>query len=465
MTREEKDLINSLIGQIAKIDALEIFQSLKRIPLGITMLEDNHFSVEKFLQLHEATIKSFMQELEGAYLLPVNRTCLIRDREIDIIDSLKQYLESLNQRALSKMELLLQQIIDYAKYWGFWEKGQLQFISSLAREVDQMKKNMIILEDRLKKSLEESRNLAISLKEDKKSIGTFIRDKDQDYNSKLGEIRAKVKLTESASNNIISSSKLIGDLYTSAQTNATKISEILKVLGENKNDIFAKIAKADIKLDEEKKEYLTLKAEHQDLISGTQDLSSALKDVIDSAKDVNQKLSQDHIAVERLLGLATGASLFVKFGERKVAIMITARWWLISCLVSLLMLLGAFWTGWAYNILSKDVSWVSFGSNVLRVAPFTLPLFFSVRQYNKERTFAEEYAFKSSIAITLEAFRSLLDHDKVQQSALITSATKEIFTPPKGVRENESGLLFRSRDIKDMLKEILSVIKHPNSPL
>ena len=131
--------------------------------------------------------------------------------------------------------------------------------------------------------------------------------------------------------------------------------------------------------------------------------------------------------IKEYLQLAVGASLFSAFDKRRRRVSINTYVW--GALLAL-SITGAIW--WAYWFAEhiagngKDHLYVPVMlARLLFAAPLTFLITFCAKQYSKERRAEEEYAFKSTISVSLDAYRDLLQ-----------KATKE--NPGAGAKHLES---------------------------
>ena len=87
----------------------------------------------------------------------------------------------------------------------------------------------------------------------------------------------------------------------------------------------------------------------------------------------------------------------------------------------------------------------------MKSSPFFFLLYYCIAQYNKERNFQEEYAFKSAAALTIKAYADILKDDK-NKDELVLKAVYGIYRSPvytklKATKEINSTL--------DMFAEVL----------
>ena len=81
------------------------------------------------------------------------------------------------------------------------------------------------------------------------------------------------------------------------------------------------------------------------------------------------------------------------------------------------------------KILDNSIWWQSFAVNTLKSIPAIFLLFLSINQYRKERNFQEEYAFKSAVALTIDAYAGRLT-DVVNKDKLIMEAVLGLYKTP-----------------------------------
>lgn len=78
-------------------------------------------------------------------------------------------------------------------------------------------------------------------------------------------------------------------------------------------------------------------------------------------------------------------------------------------------------------------------SNSIKTLPFYFLLFYSISQYNKERNFQEEYAFKSAVALTVKAYSVIIQKIDLKDELIINSVN--------GIYKSPT--IYKSRKLKD----------------
>ncbi|MGC4054480.1 MAG: hypothetical protein QM757_35830 [Paludibaculum sp.] len=134
---------------------------------------------------------------------------------------------------------------------------------------------------------------------------------------------------------------------------------------------------------------------------------------------------------------ATGFTLFHSFQKRQEDLEISKRFWvkMLSTAIGAAILLSVWFIYYASAIQN-------FGPAFYLKLTISLPLVYAIWfcsvQYSRERRLEEEYAFKSSISISLDPYRELVDklvlRDKPEElakyTAFVIESVSRVFTSP-----------------------------------
>jgi hypothetical protein len=169
---------------------------------------------------------------------------------------------------------------------------------------------------------------------------------------------------------------------------------------------------------------------------------------------------------------ATGYSLFHSFQKRQEDLA-KAKFFLAILLgVTVLISLGA--SGWfIYSLQYVHEYNAAFFLKLSISLPIIYTIAFCNLQYSRERSLEEEYAFKSSISISLDSYRRLVktvvDEGKPEElskyTAFLIESVNRVFTPPiahKSAESEENSGDLIERLLKSMgkfLEPFLSAIK------
>ncbi|MDO8489607.1 MAG: hypothetical protein Q7S42_05830, partial [Candidatus Omnitrophota bacterium] len=138
--------------------------------------------------------------------------------------------------------------------------------------------------------------------------------------------------------------------------------------------------------------------------------------------------------VSDILQKAAAGSLFNSFNLRKGEHQKASNFWIWMVGISVVILFGiALWLAWIVH--TKGVLSYEFLVKFSVSFPFVYWLAFSTRQFTKSKRLEEEYAFKSAISLSLEAYRDLIKKEsgeltKSDVIPFITEAVGKIFSSP-----------------------------------
>jgi len=174
----------------------------------------------------------------------------------------------------------------------------------------------------------------------------------------------------------------------------------------------------------------------------------------------NKKLQEN---IHELLKKAIAGSLFKAFEKRKNELQLPLYIWLVV----LMVLIGV-----AYFVAAgifedikniKDVSPTFLILKITLLAPIAYGIYFASKKYSQERHLAEEYAFKSTVSVSMNAFNDVLKkyQDKnisEKQLELMIKTINDLFeSPTDKVFKKES---ITKEDKKLFLQEFFNFFKN-----
>lgn len=148
----------------------------------------------------------------------------------------------------------------------------------------------------------------------------------------------------------------------------------------------------------------------------------------EALKVSKKKLKERALYLDELMGKEVGKSLFLTFDKRKKELNRTVTIWVILVLIT---------SGWAFYFTeqlfaNKDFStilWTEYIANTIKLVPLFIVLFFCIRQYQRERNFQEEYAFKSAVALTINAYSEQIE-DKDKRDDMVIESVYKVYDSP-----------------------------------
>ena len=132
----------------------------------------------------------------------------------------------------------------------------------------------------------------------------------------------------------------------------------------------------------------------------------AIEDVHAELDRIFKRTEELNKDVEQTLGAATNGGLANSFGNRAKEIRISKRVWQFFMFFSAFALIGSFWPYLANPERDVAINAALF-FRIGLVTPFIFLMYFSAKQYGKERDLEEKYEFKSVIAQSMQSYTKL----------------------------------------------------------
>jgi|SRR5580692_1264941 hypothetical protein len=189
----------------------------------------------------------------------------------------------------------------------------------------------------------------------------------------------------------------------------------------------------------------------------------AYKQLVDQLGDLEGQIRE---SIER----ATGHSLFHSFQKRQLDIAKAKRFW-ASALGALVAVSLCLSLGFIWYLHYVQVYNAAFYLKLSISIPIVYAIAFCNVQYSRERRLEEEYAFKSSISISLDPYQklvgNLVDKSKPEElskyTAFIIDSVNRVFTSPTGeIFESPGDRSSAEKLIKslgDFIEPLLKVLK------
>lgn len=183
--------------------------------------------------------------------------------------------------------------------------------------------------------------------------------------------------------------------------------------------------------------------------------NSELDQLIDQNKELESKIMD-------LLSSAVGGSLGKTFGERKKELLGQERYWRRATFFSMFFLFFA--AGLVYYELFRGVGeTTALLSKISLLIPASAAVWFTASNHNRERKLLEEYAFKSSISLSLDSYRKVLNEElsegeKDKISGFLINSMEKIYSSPL---ENINNLSSGGDEIElSLLEKVMKVMKN-----
>jgi chromosome segregation ATPase len=213
---------------------------------------------------------------------------------------------------------------------------------------------------------------------------------------------------------------------------------------------------------------------HSDAQAKLEELETKLNQRSGETIETNQKKTEgliDELAklkdqISEQIQQATGFQLFGAFQSRQNEIAKSKNRWVWA--IAALVIISAGVTIWiAHEAQYYSVNSFAFWVKLSLTVPLGFALTFCTVQYSRERRLEEEYAFKSSISVSLNPYRELIQSivekggaDLSKYTDFVIDSVRNVFTPPTDKvfeREKRSGLT--EKTLKQTAEIIGSAVK------
>lgn len=446
-----KNQINQVQSQIEQYFQLDL---AKLISTSFPNIDENQavigeYTPKEFLSLSNKVFNQFREELKGSYFksLPFQYQFQNEYSGGELNSDLSNFIALINSNRFPNAVGHLNRLIHYQAVNGFWEKSKRKYFRHSEEMVNSEKERIELVSKQLAESVSSLKGLLVSVQAAKDDLVLFTEAKSKE----LSEIESLLVASRNHNSEI-------SDLHSSATSLSEKISSLLDMSESKKNesDELHKESKSELKqireslqdqagvIDNQNKEYSTLKKAFDDKLS-------FVTSKIDFFTERNKYLDD-------LIGREVGASLFETFKQRKGELSLTITFWKWSVPITA----GAT-IAWIFFLFGNgdlaNLVWQVIFVNSLKALPAIGLLLFAISQYTKERNFQEEYAFKSAVALTINAYADQLKGED-NKDKLIMESVNQIYKTPLSTKQSKDVetkiLVGAAKELTDVAKSMIS---------
>ncbi|WP_157884871.1 hypothetical protein [Halorubrum aethiopicum] len=251
----------------------------------------------------------------------------------------------------------------------------------------------------------------------------------EETHEKINSIHDDISEQQDEIDRIVSSAKESQGSLEEIENKASNTSQDIKKEADTINDRYEKVLKKTEQMND-----------YEDR------LDSNLSEIEDRSEQLSQqKSSLDDIEdrIDTLLSGAIAASLDRNFTERKEELENSAtRWARLTFGAIIALIAGAIVIFW--SLLESTSLGIGTVSRVTLLIPLLVGVWFTSKNYSRKRRLMEEYAFKSTMAQTLEPSRKVLesqqslDETDAQLAEFMLVSMGQMFTNPSDIVENGS---------------------------
>ena len=445
-------------GQIAQIKAhIETYFKLNMAALigaaypavDANELVIGEYSTKEFLSVSNKIFNQFKEELSETYVkaLPYQYQFHNEFGSGDLHTDFANFLAYVETNRFTESLPYMARLIHYQAVNGFWEKSRRRYFRASEEALLTEKERIDLVSHQLDSATDKLSDLLVELENSKESLSNFTSIKQKE----LGEIESLLSAARNHGSEIT-------ELYSTSTATAERINSLLLSADEKKQeaDALQKESRAELT---KIKEGLEL---HEKLIEKQNDTYQDLKDSFEQKLEfVDEK--HEHF-VERnkylndLIGREVGVSLFETFKQRKLELNGSITFWKWAIPIAAVATIA-----WIFFLFGNgnldELKWQIILINSIKTLPALGLLLFSIAQYTKERNFQEEYAFKSAVALTVNAYAEQLISDE-NKDALIMTSVNSIYKSPAAAKSSKP---IDEKSLLSLIKESSETIKSLSS--
>lgn len=424
MTVEQQNDVLVKIESIKKINIEKKISEIYPEQDNLGSIVISKMTVLEFVNLAKRILTQIENEINGEnrVILPITFTSgdLGQGNLSQVLTNLDTRI---NSKQFSQAETSLLWLAQYCLSCGFYDKSKYRLHSTSSLSFEKQKTNLDLISSNYEQLIAKYNELLNSLEKG-------VRKLDSLYESKLSELQQITNNLDSTNTN---NSQIQSLLNSSTQSNTmiTSLAEQAKKDKENIESIKINIDNTYVEFEERFRNLTT------EILKSDEKFKNMNNDFEEKMRLVNNKTSyfdERNEYLDNLIGREVGASLFETFKQRKGELQNPLNWWRIAVVAISILTFGvilAIFTNFfgLFGEISEALKWQNVVANTVKSAPIFFLLYFSITQYNKERSYQEEYAFKSATALTIKAYADILN-DETKQDELVLKAVLGIYKSP-----------------------------------
>lgn len=439
---QRQNILNS-IEQIEQLNLVELLSKQYPNEGDASKIILGNYNAAQLIQLVQRVVTQLKLELnEGlGLLLPHSQNFQNDFGSVELENDLSTVQAWLSTPNFNAVATKIDSLIYYQIINGFWDKSRSR-VDPPKAETEKLLRELNIIQGKLNTYIDRNATLVQNIEKATNDVNLFLETKRQEF----------ITLTENQ-NSSISTLQSINDVL----AKATAIDGELKTLLKNQLETSQKEAEANEKnqgdFDSLNSDLGKLKGELNEALASA---LSGLEAIDDSKKEIEDRIRES----KRLLGLSADAALGGKFSSREGKVSKSLVWWRVAVGVSVAIAIA--WSVVVFLCLATKTAlpYLDIIVNLVKTAPGFILMGYIMAQYNKERAIEEEYAFRSAISETINAYADLLtgydgkDSVNTSRQAMLLDAIKQVYSKPQMHKETDNKDFY-----KESSKELLEVLK------
>jgi hypothetical protein len=442
---QRQNVINK-IEQIEKLSLIDLLNQAYPNEGDASKISIGNFNAAELIQLIQRVMTQLKSELNDGFgiYLPQSQNFQNDFGDINLERDLSNISAWLSSADFNSVSAKIESFIYYQIINGFWDKTRITVDSSKV-ESEKLVKELNVVQGKLNRFIDRNATLVQNFEKATNDVTVFLESKRSEFTT-LTENQNTSSATLQSINEVL--------------TRATSVEGELKTLLKNQTDSAKTVAENvennQINFTSINRELTNL----QNLLLDTLgDAKSDLKTIVDSKAEIEERIHES----KRLLGLSADAALGGKFNKREQDVNKNLPKWL--CRIVWSAIFAVIWAVIVFSCLHVNTGnpYVDLLVNLLKTSPGFIIMGFVIAQYNKERALEEEYAFRSAIFETINAYADLLEgqddkeNKNISRQTMLLDAIKQVYSKPAMYREADPKSFYKnsSKELFEVLKELV----------
>nr|WP_283626454.1 hypothetical protein [Alteromonas macleodii] len=428
MNAAQANEVRNLIEEYYSIDVAGLISQTYMDSPTLNEVKIGEYSVKEYSSYLNKIFGQFREELNGPYFKALPYTYNFHNEfgSSNLRNDLSAILVNIKNKTFASTVGHLNRLIHYQAVNGFWEKSKRKYFRASEASVKEEENRIALVARHLEDASNTLEKLFDSVDREKEDLSNFVNSKTKELN----EIEA---LLESVRKH----AKETNDLRTEATGDGERVSSILQQAEEKRTNIVSIEQKMDSLFEELRSHLKDAGRLSADIDQESKDLYKQFETLLAKVESKTDYFDERNKYLNDLIGKEVGVSLFATFKQRKEEFKAPLNLWRWAVPISAIATVI-----WIYILFGSgdlsQLSWQVFLANTFKALPAAGLLFFAISQYVKERNFQEEYAFKSAVALTIEAYAETL-HDPKSKDQMILDSVSKVYQSPINHRKVDLG--------------------------
>lgn len=454
-----KNHITDLIIRIESIQNLDIDSTIAEIfkDQDISTITIGQFGVDEYVSTLKRLLKQFISEFEkNGYYLPFQYNFQNEFGNGNLQNDIQHLINQISAKTHSNLNAsvdYINRLIYYQIANGFWDKSIRKVHKANEIDLTELNEKLNFSQKQLQENFESLKAQLYSLNDEKKKLQEFIIQKNQEFQQIANNLQSSNTNTSQ-----------INQLLNNSTATNEKINSVLNQQNQNLESLKKKSETQDLYFTKQKEIFDTLEKTLNGKIKQVESQIIEFTSKLEFVESKKEFFEERNNYLNELIGREVGASLFETFKQRKKELISpVSKWlWIVISMsvITFVAILAIFTNGFGlFGAIPTDFLPTILITNTIKTLPFFFLLFYSISQYNKERNFQEEYAFKSAVALTIKAYADIIQKSDLKDELIINSVSGIYKSPTiykSRVTKEDNSMLDAA---KDLLTTALDVLK------